>query len=196
MHSFNHFSTNFFLSCTFLKWGGGYFSGNLFPLTPTFVQTSLFLVETVPVVSNKHLTINLNSTFTGQCTLHNVHCFYLRSLDKTFVHYYMLRFVIFNILSKCFLFLTSINYLYSIYYYYRFISYTKVKWYNMIRQKQVFIYIFKTKTSIGIYIYIWLVCLSVCLYPINVKTAEPIGSKFFVGHHAEPIGPNFFWDIT
>ena len=28
------------------------------------------------------------------------------------------------------------------------------------------------------------VCLSVCLYPINVKTAEPIGPKFFVGHHA------------
>jgi len=25
--------------------------------------------------------------------------------------------------------------------------------------------------------------LSVCLYPINVKTAEPIGPKFFVGHH-------------
>ena len=28
-----------------------------------------------------------------------------------------------------------------------------------------------------------LACLSVCLYPINVKTAEPIGPKFFVGHH-------------
>ena len=27
------------------------------------------------------------------------------------------------------------------------------------------------------------VCLSVCLCPINVKTAEPIGPKFFVGHH-------------
>ena len=25
--------------------------------------------------------------------------------------------------------------------------------------------------------------LSVCLYPINVKMAEPIGPKFFVGHH-------------
>ena len=25
--------------------------------------------------------------------------------------------------------------------------------------------------------------LSVCLYPINFKTAEPIGPKFFVGHH-------------
>jgi len=25
-------------------------------------------------------------------------------------------------------------------------------------------------------------CLFVCLYPINVKTAEPIGPKFFVGH--------------
>ena len=30
------------------------------------------------------------------------------------------------------------------------------------------------------------VCLSVCLYPINVKTAEPIGPKFFVGHHVSP----------
>ena len=27
------------------------------------------------------------------------------------------------------------------------------------------------------------VCLSVCLYPINVKTVEPIGLNFFVGHH-------------
>ena len=26
------------------------------------------------------------------------------------------------------------------------------------------------------------VCLSVCSYPINVKTAEPIWPKFFVGH--------------
>jgi len=30
------------------------------------------------------------------------------------------------------------------------------------------------------------VCLSVCLYPINVKTAEPIGPKFFVGHPGTP----------
>ena len=33
---------------------------------------------------------------------------------------------------------------------------------------------------------IWLVCLFVCLsvsYTINVKTAEPIGPKFFVGHY-------------
>ena len=30
------------------------------------------------------------------------------------------------------------------------------------------------------------VCLSVCLYPINVKTAEPIGPKFFVGHLGTP----------
>ena len=30
------------------------------------------------------------------------------------------------------------------------------------------------------------VCLSVCLYPINVKTAEPIGPNFFVGHLGTP----------
>ena len=30
------------------------------------------------------------------------------------------------------------------------------------------------------------VCLFVCLYPINVKTAEPIRPKFFVGHHVTP----------
>ena len=28
--------------------------------------------------------------------------------------------------------------------------------------------------------------MSVCLYPINVKTAEPIGPKFFVGHLGTP----------
>ena len=33
------------------------------------------------------------------------------------------------------------------------------------------------------YLYRNLACLFVCLYPINVKTAEPIGPKFFVGHH-------------
>ena len=39
-------------------------------------------------------------------------------------------------------------------------------------------------------LYINLACLSVwvsvCLYPINVKTAEPIGTKFCVGHHVTP----------
>ena len=33
------------------------------------------------------------------------------------------------------------------------------------------------------HLYINLAGLSVCLYPINVKTAEPIGPKFFVAHH-------------
>ena len=37
-----------------------------------------------------------------------------------------------------------------------------------------------------IHLYINLACLSVCLYPINVKTAEPIRPKFFVGHHVIP----------
>ena len=36
---------------------------------------------------------------------------------------------------------------------------------------------------ISIYKFSLFVCLSVCLYPINVKTAEPIG-------------PKFLWDIT
>ena len=39
-------------------------------------------------------------------------------------------------------------------------------------------------------LYINLACLFVwvfvCLYPINVKTAEPIGPKFCVGHHVTP----------
>ena len=34
--------------------------------------------------------------------------------------------------------------------------------------------------------------LSVCLYPINVKTAEPIGPKFFVGHLGNP-GKVYEW---
>ena len=29
-------------------------------------------------------------------------------------------------------------------------------------------------------------CLGVCLYPINVETAEPIGPKFFVEHLGSP----------
>ena len=38
--------------------------------------------------------------------------------------------------------------------------------------------IYKFGLGGGLFVY-----LSVCLYPINVKTAEPIGPKFFVGHH-------------
>jgi len=44
---------------------------------------------------------------------------------------------------------------------------------------------FKDKLC-SIYLYINLACLSVCLYPINIKTAEPIGPKFFVGHLGTP----------
>ena len=36
-------------------------------------------------------------------------------------------------------------------------------------------------TLLLIYLQYWQ--LFVCLYPINVKTAEPIGPKFFGGHH-------------
>ena len=46
------------------------------------------------------------------------------------------------------------------------------------------------------YLYINLACLSVCLsfcsYPINVKTAEPIGPKFFVGQMGTP-GKVYEW---
>ena len=35
-------------------------------------------------------------------------------------------------------------------------------------------------------VYINLACLSVCLYPINVKTAEPIRPKFCVRTHMAP----------
>ena len=38
----------------------------------------------------------------------------------------------------------------------------------------------------NIYTFGWSVCLFVCLYPINVKTAELIGPKFFVGSRVTP----------
>ena len=38
-------------------------------------------------------------------------------------------------------------------------------------------------TNISIYKFGLSGCLFVCLYPINVKTAEPIGPNFFVGHY-------------
>ena len=41
-------------------------------------------------------------------------------------------------------------------------------------------------------IYIYFACLSVCLYPLNVKTAKPIGHKFFVGPRATP-GKVYGW---
>ena len=40
--------------------------------------------------------------------------------------------------------------------------------------------------STSIYISCLSGCLFVCLYPINVKTAEPNGPKFFVGAHMTP----------
>ena len=57
--------------------------------------------------------------------------------------------------------------------------------------------VFSSSISYSVfYIWILLVCLSVslsvCLYPINVKTAEPIGPKFVVGHHVTP-GKVYGW---
>ena len=46
--------------------------------------------------------------------------------------------------------------------------------------------IYEIDKSMDIYLYINLACLSVCFYAINVKTAEPIGPKFFVGHLGTP----------
>ena len=51
----------------------------------------------------------------------------------------------------------------------------------------VFIGLFDTLTSRIFYMsHIYFASLSVCLYPINVKTAEPIGPKFCVGPHVAP----------
>ena len=41
----------------------------------------------------------------------------------------------------------------------------------------------KQRLLIHIYIYTLLVCLSISLYPINVKTAEPIGPIFCIRPH-------------
>jgi len=43
-----------------------------------------------------------------------------------------------------------------------------------------------------LYQYINLACLSVCLYPINDKTAKPIRPKFCVGPHVSP-GKVYEW---
>ena len=41
------------------------------------------------------------------------------------------------------------------------------------------------KFGLGVCVLVF-VCMSVCLYPINVKTAEPIGPKLFEGPHLTP----------
>ena len=46
--------------------------------------------------------------------------------------------------------------------------------------------------EILIYIYTLLVCLGVCLHPMNVKKAKPIGPKFCVGLHMSP-GKVYRW---
>ena len=53
---------------------------------------------------------------------------------------------------------------------------------------------FETLLAYCQYLYILSVsdCLSVCLSPINVKTAEPIWTKFRVGHHVTP-GKVYGW---
>ena len=52
-------------------------------------------------------------------------------------------------------------------------------------------YLILTSSS-SIYILCLSVCLFVCLYPINVKTTEPIGPKFCVGPHVTP-GKVYEW---
>ena len=44
----------------------------------------------------------------------------------------------------------------------------------------------RIKNIFSALVYIYILCLSVPLYPINVKTAEPIGPKLFVEHHVTP----------
>ena len=56
-------------------------------------------------------------------------------------------------------------------------------WGCIISSKSIFSSIYKFGLS---------VCLFVCLYPITVKMAEPIGPKFFVGHHVIP-GKVYGW---
>ena len=48
--------------------------------------------------------------------------------------------------------------------------------------KNIIFLIYESIYKFGLSVWVS-VCLFVCLYPINVKTAEPIGPKFFVGHH-------------
>ena len=60
----------------------------------------------------------------------------------------------------------------------KFISYLAIHSYG---SKIVYPWSSTTEKVLTIYIYTLLVCLSVCLYPINVKTTEPIESKFCVG---------------
>jgi len=50
----------------------------------------------------------------------------------------------------------------------------------------------KERDEISIHKFGLSVCLFVCLYPINVKTAEPIGPEFFVGHLGTP-GKVYEW---
>ena len=49
-----------------------------------------------------------------------------------------------------------------------------------------------TNITASIYKFGLFVWVFVCLYPINVKTAEPIGPKFFVGHLGTP-GKVYEW---
>ena len=46
--------------------------------------------------------------------------------------------------------------------------------------------IFSMSVNQSIYKFSLSVCLFVCLYPINVKTAEPIGPNFVVGPRVTP----------
>ena len=67
----------------------------------------------------------------------------------------------------------------------RFDVYTNKKQTNTHTSKYIYISIYKFGLSVCLFVWVS-VCLSVCLYPINVKTAEPIGPKFFVGHLGTP----------
>ena len=59
------------------------------------------------------------------------------------------------------------------------VSHLKLRVECIIKRNSFPLYLFEYNPSISIYI----LCLSVCVFPINVKTAAPIGPKFCVGPH-------------
>ena len=76
----------------------------------------------------------------------------------------------------------------------RFITFvlaiTKFKFYLIVNKLNLFA--LRAKFLLYINLACLSVCLSVCLYPINVKTAEPIGPNFFVGYLGTP-GKVYEW---
>jgi len=127
-----------------------------------------------------------NTLYTVHCTLYTVHCtLYTVHCTMYTVHCTVVSKVSSYTFTPCIcllsFYLSFLSTYPSIYLYLYFI------YLSIYLSIYISIYIYLSiHMHLSSSIYIYFACLFVCLCPINVKTAEPIGAKFCVSPHNTP----------